>query len=76
MGLDGELDRYQFEQFLQVAGQALSNRKVDHLPENKCTINAHAFFPNKNPEAVKPRDPLPLKEKCSKGDSNTHRFLY
>jgi len=39
MGLDGELDRYQFEQFLQVAGQALSNRKVDHLPENKCTIN-------------------------------------
>ena len=38
MGLDGELDRYQFEQFLQVAGQALSNRKVDHLPENRDRI--------------------------------------
>ena len=34
------------------------------------------IFPNKNPGALRLRDPLLLKEKCSKGDSNTHRFPY
>lgn len=46
----------------------------DKVPQKRLRHDANhgGVRLNKNPGALRPRDPLLLKEKCSKGDSNTH----